>query len=350
MIPKKIAAEKSSFIWLKSQFCRVLFAAVTLASAACVTNSHADYPRVPAAKASSPKTPQWTSEDCVEKDGVYFFVGYGEGANKSSAIGHALIASRQNALSCLFGGTIVSTVSVNQDAENITYTSKTDVILDYSHVNWSGYTIVPGRTFLVPDDHAKIYAQYRWPLIDVEKERSRLDLLSKQITETAALKKEVATKQELIVDQKSQLAELKRQELELASIKSASDKAVARLAGMRQSQKEKSHDIKKVIDSLYCGITIRQFTELFREPDKVELVATNGYNELINYVSFLWGQFQIRVDAKYIRPRIGYWPKVGEDVYNPRMVAETAPIEFVFSDYGLTNRGYQICEKWGRDD
>jgi hypothetical protein len=345
MISKKNAAETSRFIWLKSVFFRVLFAAVALVSAACVTNNNADYLRVPAAKASSPNTPHWTIEDCVEKDGVYFFVGYGEGANKSSAIGHALIASRQNALSCLFGGTITSTVSVNQDAKNITYNSKTDVILDYSHVNWSGYTIVPGHTFLVPDNHAKIYAQYRWPVIDVEKERSRLDLLSKQITETAALKKEVATKQELIDDQKIQLAELKRQESELASIKSASDKAVARLAGMRQSQKEKSQDIKKVIDGLYCGVTIRQFTELFREPDKVELVASNGYNELINYVSFLWGEFQIRVDIEYLKPRIGYWPKVGEDVYNPRIVAETAPIEFVFTDYGLTNRGYKICGK-----
>jgi hypothetical protein len=287
--------------------------------------------------------PKWTTEDCFKQGSSYLFVGYGEGPNSSAAVRNALISSRQNALTCLFGGTIASNIAISETNTTAQYESRTELNLNYSHVNWSGYEAIPGKTLHVPGELTRIYVQYRWGNAEIEKERGRLDKLSKEIEETKALKVEVGLKENLIQEQKSRLADLDRQSRELEQIKSASDKAVQKLKQIKTNREEKSRDILKVIDNLYCGITVGKMIELFREPDTADAVATGG-SRLIDHVAFSWDQYQVRVGYEYIRSKLGEWPKTGEMDSRVIDVSKSAPVEFVFVNYGLTGRGYKVCK------
>jgi hypothetical protein len=287
--------------------------------------------------------PKWITEDCFKHGPSYLFVGYGEGPNSSAAVRNALISSRQNALTCLFGGTIASNIAISETNTTAQYESKTELTLNYSHVNWSGYEAVPGKSMHVPGDQTRIYVQYRWGTTEIEKERARLDKLSKEIEETKALKVEVGLKENLIQEQKARLADLDRQQQELAQIRSASDRAVQRLKQLNASREEKGQDILKVIDNLYCGITVGKMIELFREPDSAEAVATGEYR-YVSYVAFSWDQYQVRVGYEYIRSKLGDWPKVDEMDGRVIEISKSAPVEFIFVNYGLTGKGYKVCK------
>lgn len=304
------------------------------------------------AAASAPKVelppgvvlPPWTSEDCVKLNGSYFFVGYGEGPNSSAAARNAMLASRQNALVCLFGGTITSTISIRENETKATYESSTELKLDYSAVNWSGYSIVSGKTFFIDNAHSRLYSQYRWSEADIAKERSRLDGLAKKIEETNAMKQEIAIKENVIKEQKTQLAELQRQENELRAIKEASNRAAAKLLNLKKARDSKQNDMMKIIHRLYCGVTIAQLIDLYREPDKTEL---EYYGSSITGISFSWDQFVINVRSKFIEDKLGK-QYLGLRDTNEQDIAKAAKgdiIQFVYTDHAKTDRGYQICGK-----
>ena len=287
--------------------------------------------------------PKWALEDCFKQGDSFLFVGYGEGQNSSSAVRNALISSRQNALTCLFGGTIASNIVISETNLSVQYSSKTELALNYSHVNWSGYEALPGKTIVVPGNLTRIYVQYRWRSSDIDKERIRLDKLAKEIEETKALKVEVGLKENLIQEQKTRLAELDRQSRELEEMKSASDKAVQKLQKIKLVKAEKSREILNVIENLYCGITIGKMIELFREPDSAEAVATGG-TQLLDHVAFSWDQYQVRVGYSYIRSKIGRWPRAGEMDSRVIDISKGAPVDVVHVAYGLTGRSYRICK------
>mgnify|MGYP000081786327 CR=1 FL=1 len=159
-------------------------------------------------KKSKIKTPKWVSEDCAKKDGSYLFVGYGEGQNASTASRNALISSRQSALTCLFGGTITSNISIRENNNTLDFNSVTDLELDYSYVNWGGYQKVPDRGFPLNDERTKIYIQYQWSALAISVEKDRLDKMASQIAQTKAKEKEISVQRSVIQRQKQQLCAL----------------------------------------------------------------------------------------------------------------------------------------------
>lgn len=287
--------------------------------------------------------PPWISEDCTKRGNSYVFVGYGEGANPSTAIRNAMVASRQSALVCLFGGKITATVNIRETNQTAEFDAQTQVHLDYSHVNWSGYEIVPGRVFHPGKDRTKAYAQYRWNTLLIDKERSRLEDMSKAVEETNALKQEVALKGSMIEEQKRQIGELKRQEQELAALSNEADRAVARLEQIRKAREQKAKDITKVIGSLYCGLTVGQFIDLFRSPDREEVTTSSEYR-YVSSVRFYWDQFVISVPYDYIRSQLGNWPKAGERDDEVIRIARTYVFREIAVDYGQTGKGYRVCQ------
>ena len=289
--------------------------------------------------------PEWISEDCTKKNGYFYFVGYGEGSNASSAARNALLGSRQNALICLFGGTITSTVSIRETNEKATYDSATDLKIDYSFVNWAGYDAVAGKTFYIDSSHSKIYIQYKWNETEIAKEKTRLDTLAKKVEETNAMKQEISLKENVIKEQKERLAELQRQEGELARLKEASDRAAATLTNMRNAHNQKETDMHKIIANLYCGVTVEKLIEIFREPDEIESIGTgDGFYQ---FIAFRWDQFVVKskVSSDMLR-KLGVktYAKVGEsdDIIVP--AAKKQIIEWIFIDYAKTDRGYAICK------
>jgi hypothetical protein len=320
------------------------FALMLLGFFGCVHSSETDSEITPELAIQNPDLPSWTTEDCVKVNNFYYFVGYGEGSNSSSSIRNALITSRQNALTCLFGGTITSNVAIQEDSKNVRYDSSTSISLDYSHVNWSGYEVVAGRTFFLSKDQSKIYVQYRWDTASIEKERARLDNLAKNIEESKALKEEVKLKKALIDEQRAELSKLQHQEEELAKIKNSAEKAVHKLKQKQASRAEKSRDILQVIENLYCGITLGEFIEVFRKPDGREIVA-GMYDSSLSYIAYSWDQYQVRVTNEYVRSSLGWNIKitdVNEYVFN---LALKYPIDRIYIDYGLKNNSIDICKR-----
>ena len=287
--------------------------------------------------------PSWVNQDCFLSNGYYYFVGYGEGQNASSAVRNALITSRQNALTCLFGGTVTSKITVDEKNQSIDFSGHTSVTLSYEHVNWSGYEQVSGKVFYASKERNKLYSHYRWSQKSIELEQERLKKLSEKIDETQALKNEVSLKKEIIEDQKEKLAELQQQEQELKAIKSQSEKAVTRLKALNEARHKKERDILSIINNMYCGITVEKFIELFREPDHISLPTSGGYG-YIDGVHFYWDQFLVKVSYKPIRSALGDWPKRGEADTAAIRIAKREIIDFVYTNYGKTNRGYNLCK------
>lgn len=288
-------------------------------------------------------SPQWTSEDCHSASGYYYFIGFGEGENSSMAIRNALLSSRQHAVACLFGGKISATVNIKETAEKADYKSNAEFNLDYSNINWSGYEIVPGKIFYATVARDKVYAQYRWNLAAIEKERSRIEKLSETVDSTNALKQEVAVKSAMIEEQKEKIRELDKQEHELLSLKSESEQAVLRLTKMRAAREQKSKDISSVIAQLYCGLTVAEFIEIFRRPDRAEVFGTSGYS-YIGGVRLYWDQFVIEVPYRHIKEKLNDWPKVGERDADAIRVSESYRFTEVLMDYGKTRRRVEICK------
>ena len=295
------------------------------------------------------KAPDWVGENCTKKEGFYYFVGFGEGSNASIAARNALIDSRRNALVCLFGGTITSSMTIAEDNKSSTFESLTSLELNYSDVNWASYEKIPDRSFFHDEKQTKVYMQYRWKELVITQEKDRLEKLSSEIQKTKTQKKEISIQRRLIDQQKAQLQELQIQEEEMKGIKNAAEKAALRLREMKRVKEAKSRDIAQLIPLLYCGITIGDFIEVYQKPDSIEGVATGiGIgSSLVNHIAFNWHEYQVQVRYEYLKSIYGSWPTLRATrkySYDKFMKLKNYPIKFVYSDYGLTQKGWSTCD------
>lgn len=299
-----------------------------------------------AAYAAKGKLPKWVSEDCVKKKDNYYFVGYGEGQNSASASRNALISSRQNALTCLFGGTITSSISIREDNKTLEFDSTTDLELDYSFVNWAGYQQVGDRAHALNDSRTKVYIQYQWSSVAISSEKQRLDKMASQIAETKAKEQEIQIQSQVIRRQRQQLETLNRQAQELASLKTESEEAVFRLQQINENRNEKKESIVNVISNLYCGITIEELARIFREPDKIE---TRGF-PYIHDLDVYWMDFIVMVPEEYVRAKLqieGFEFTPAYFSSNRSRVRRALGSYKIFelrADSALTSKTYKLCE------
>lgn len=300
--------------------------------------------------AAKEKLPQWVSEDCIKKNDNYYFVGYGEGQNSAAASRNALISSRQNALTCLFGGTITSSISIREDNETLNFDSRTDLELDYSFVNWAGYQQVSDRSHALNDGRTKVYIQYQWSSVAISSEKQRLDKMASQIAETKAKEQEIQVQSQVIRRQKRQLETLNRQAQELASLKTESEQAVARLAQIKKNRKQEQASIVSVISNLYCGITIDELSSVFRKPDEVT-PRFEYYPKRFGEIFVSWGDYLVKISEREVDQLIPDFKHQHLEYYQSKegpsaTLKRLGPykIRFIYADSGLTNKGYSLCE------
>ena len=278
--------------------------------------------------------PVWVTENCIRKSNnerdYYYFIGYGEGGNGSSAVSNALINSRQNALTCIFGGTISLKVSLKENNKSASFNSSTELSLSYGDLNWSGFEKVPDRDFYADDSQKKIYLQYRWAIEEIEKEKIRLKEISKKIDETRAIEKEVQIKKKIIEKQKSQLAVLNRQAIELESIKLESEKTIRKLKYISSVKANKETELRNIIQQIPCGMTIGEFVNVFRKWDRA--VGRQGSGESYNH-SF-WDDWMLVVEI---------WARVLTDKQVD--IIKQKPLQYFYVKKGLTNTYWDVCKK-----
>lgn len=298
--------------------------------------------------AAREKLPQWVSEDCIKKNDNYYFVGYGEGQNSAAASRNALISSRQNALTCLFGGTITSSISIREDNETLNFDSRTDLELDYSFVNWAGYQQVSDRSHALNDGRTKVYIQYQWSSVAISSEKQRLDKMASQIAETKAKEQEIQVQSQVIRRQKQQLETLNRQAQELASLKTEAEQAVARLAQIKKNRQQEQASIVSVISNLYCGITIDELSSVFRKPDEV---TPQFLYDHFSEIFVNWGDYLVKISNREVNQLIPdhkfqklqyYRSKEGPSATLKRLGPHK--ITFIYADSGLTDKGYSLCD------
>lgn len=299
--------------------------------------------------AAKEKLPRWVSEDCIKKNDNYYFVGYGEGQNSAAASRNALISSRQNALTCLFGGTITSSISIREDNETLTFDSKTDLELDYSFVNWAGYQQVNDRSHALTEDRTKVYIQYQWSSLAISSEKQRLDKMASQIAETKAKEQEIQIQSQVIRRQKQQLETLNRQAQELASLKTESEQAVFRLQQINENRSKKKASITSVISNLYCGITIDELARVFREPDKIEARISEYYPfNAVDDILVFWMDYLVEVDSSIVKSSLQM--KVLEiadfnaNKTSIRRAIGSYSIDRIYTDKAMTNKYYDLCK------
>ena len=297
---------------------------------------------------ASKKLPAWVSEDCTKRDGNYFFVGYGEGQNSATASRNALISSRQNALTCLFGGTITSRISIREDNETLEFDSITDLELDYSYVNWGGYQKVSDRSHALNDARTKVYVQYQWSSVAISAEKDRLDKLASKIAETKAQGREIKVQSRVINQQRQQLKILDRQASELAALKTESERAVARLQQINENRAKEQASISNVISNLYCGITIDELSAVFRKPDSITVGDTNG--SAVWRIDINWGDYQVRVNFTQRGLLIPDYEQRKTSFFRANKAKTLRQlgaykINFIYAENGLTGKGFNLCEK-----
>ena len=300
------------------------------------------------ASAAGKQLPVWVADDCIKLDDSYYFVGYGEGQNSATASRNALISSRQNALTCLFGGTITSTISIRENNTTVNFASTTDLELDYSYVNWSGYQKVADRSHALNDDRTKVYIQYQWSSVAISSEKDRLDKMASQLAETKAKEQEIRVQSHVIRQQKQQLQTLDRQAQELAALKTESEKAVARLQLINSNRQKEQASIVNVISYLYCGITIDEFSDVFRAPDAVS-IGEVFYSGMISRIDSNWGDYQVQIKYVDLELLLSREMRKRENFekFKPRIIKLIGrhKISFIFSENGLTKKGYDLCKK-----
>ena len=300
--------------------------------------------------AAKEKLPKWVSEDCIKKNDNYYFVGYGEGQNSAVASRNALISSRQNALTCLFGGTITSSISIREDNETLKFDSKTDLQLDYSFVNWAGYQQVNDRSHALTEDRTRVYIQYQWSSLAISSEKQRLDKMASQIAETKAKEQEIQIQSQMIRRQKQQLETLNRQAQELASLKTESEQAVFRLKQINENRSKKKASISTVISNLYCGITIDELASVFREPDKIEPRVSKSYPyTAVDDVLVFWMDYLVEIDSSHIQSqlrsgdllRVAYFDANKTRI---RRAIGSYSIDRIFINKALKKEYYDLCK------
>ncbi len=284
--------------------------------------------------------PAWVTENCAIVGDKYYFVGFGEGNNAVNAIANALIDSRHNALACVFGGVLTSAVTVEENLNDAKMTSHKDFSLSSNNVNWDGYTPAPAKTFFADHSLTKVYVQYEWPISKLEKEKVRIAKLNEQIEKTKALANEVQLKEQLIDEQRQKIKELAAQEEMLKSIQNEADKAVARLGTLSSYQKNEGLEVKKVISSLTCGITVGQFIQNFRSPDRV--VIERGLY-FVSEVKIYWNQYVVSIGWDQIKTFYG--DTINEKTSDSRILELVSPIPIhkIYENYGLSGRRYGVC-------
>ena len=156
--------------------------------------------------------PAWANQDCYPENDYYYFIGYGEGSNTSTAIRNALITSKGNALTCLFGSAITTRVTIEQDKNSTEFRGESSLELSYDNVNWSGYEQVAGRVHYVNESKDKLYSQYRWSTSAIKNERERISLLPEKSDETNELIKKADIKEDIVQGESAKLVPIKKQE------------------------------------------------------------------------------------------------------------------------------------------
>ena len=147
----------------------------------------------------------------------------------------------------------------------------------------------------------------------------------------------------MIEEQKEKIRELYKQEHDLQALKSESERAVARLTKLRTSREAKSRDISNVIAKLNCGLTVAEFVEVFRKPDREELCQYFG-DSYVGGVRMYWDQLVIEVPHKHIREKLNSWPKIVERDADVIRVSESYRYTEIVLDYGKTRRRIEICK------
>jgi hypothetical protein len=263
---------------------------------------------------SSPKPriplPPWALEDCVERDGTFVFSGTGYASSEAEAAQRAVLAAKKAAILCLFGGTIHAEIEIKSDSRTgSSVRDDTLIRLTSEQVSWQGFELVPGRIVITLDTHqAVVYAQYRWDKTLALSAKARMDAINADLERTRALKEQIAVQQRIMTEQSQKLAELERQERELAALRDQAEAAAARIVKMGQAQGARNDSIRVVLSKVYCGMTLAQLAAFLGPPEESAVtVAPNsgvgcdntGYSRETQYVwrHARWGEWTVEVQA-----------------------------------------------------
>ena len=273
--------------------------------------------------------PSWVLEDCVEKEGYYYFLGFGEGSNVASALRHALLISRQSALNCVFGGSMKMTSSVTESSTNVIYSGQIDTNLSIDSMNWLGFEQVAGKSYVPSSEKGKVYIQYRWSSKFIEAEKYRL----KSEKEAALQEKQGDS----INTQASNGLSYNRKSYSL-------DKSLAKIKKLKEDSDQNSREFYKLIYSLPCRTTVRQFIEIYREPDYVNYNTETTSGTKLLFLEFYWGKNSVRIyDYSIQRER----PKVSFNILTYEQFIESAKdveVRWVYNQIGMISTAGDMCD------
>jgi hypothetical protein len=153
---------------------------------------------------------------------------------------------------------------------------------------------------------------------------------------------EIEFKDRLIAEQKRKTEELALKDIGLGQVKVDAARAIERLKSRVQNKEKMKQEMEKIINQMYCGITVKEFSKIFREPDSTQ-VWTDSQNGEVKGVRFFWDQFVIETEyhtlAQYLEDKRRY-------NNSHEVVIEAAKhcvIDEIKMDYGMTKDRWRIC-------
>ncbi len=284
--------------------------------------------------------PLWSSDNCSIADEKYHFVGFGEGKNAVEAIANALIDSRYNALACVLGGVLTSTLKLEESLTDTKMTSQREFSLNSGNVNWDGYTQVSSRTFFANRSLTKVYVQYSWPISKIEREKTRLSNLNAQIENTKALANEVKLKERLIDEQQKRINELADQEERLKNIRNVADRAVAKMKAISKNQISEGAEVKKIMSTIKCGLTVGQLIESYKDPDRL-IIEKSQY--FVSDVKLHWDPYVVSISFSQLKAFLG--TSISNTASEAEILRAIAPmpIRTIYDNFGLYGRQFSVC-------
>ena len=245
---------------------------------------------------NSNRLPAWTSQGCTAMRGYYYFVGYGEDNQLASSLQNAENYAKNKAILCLL--------------DDYSFQFPQDKISEY--ISWKGFELVQNKIFYVNKEKDSLYTLYRWSFSDLDQE-------VKKLYNTSPKSK----------------YHTKKQPKKLIPVITSKEK-------VKTYSIEENQKILDTIEDLECSSTTHDLIKAIGKPDKTEIIATSDY-KFVNYVKFTWDQYIIKINNKYLKTRSIKRPLKGVHDKIVLQNALKAPIDKIYTDYGLTHNYYQIC-------
>lgn len=299
---------------IATRFAALLFCSAT--GGACVGPGRLGPPSAPRAVDN---LPEWTLQDCVEREGAFLVVGMGQGASPSEAGRSAVLAARRSAVLCVFGASISTELETLETNDSSSGSERLRESVAVESVDWQGFELVPGHNLTLQDDRGfRVHAQYRWSRQEADVARSRARQLADAAERARALKAQVTAQGHVIEAQRQRLAELDAQEKELTALKDRADAASKRIASLAQAQGSKNSSVAKVVANLYCGVTFGQVINALGKPDETRAGACTFSSKVskMRWAEYVLMSGVIECNESEDDARVdGYHDKFGEGSY-----------------------------------